>query len=60
MNTDFLIETENSYYIKKEDIGELEALTNFVPLSAYLENAPVTNSFFNVVGFINEKTVIVL
>ena len=60
MNTDFLTETENSFYIKKEDVSKLNDLENFIPLDAYLENAPVTISFFNVIGFINEKTVIVL
>ena len=57
---EFLIETDNSFYIKKEDIKKLAKVENYVPLSACLENADESNSFFNVIGFIREKTVIVV
>lgn len=59
-NNDFLIETENSYFIKKEDIEQLKNLEDFCFLSDYIEKSEVMPSYFNVIGFYKEKTVIIL
>lgn len=59
-NNNFLLETENSYFIKKEDINKLKTLKDFNYLSEYIENSEVNSSYFNVIGFYKEKTVIIL
>lgn len=59
-NNNFLLETENSYFIKKEDINKLKTLEDFNYLSEYIENSEVSSSYFNVIGFYKEKTVIIL
>lgn len=59
-NNDFLIETENSYFVKKEDKAKLENLQDFHYLSEYIENSETSFSFFNVIGFYKEKTVVII
>ncbi|MCM1260563.1 MAG: hypothetical protein NC222_06370 [Staphylococcus sp.] len=56
---DFLIETEMCYYCKIEHLPMLKQLENFVPMSAYLEETEVLPAYFNVVGYIEEKAVLI-
>ncbi|MBR3832585.1 MAG: hypothetical protein IKJ72_03035 [Mycoplasmataceae bacterium] len=55
----FLIETEMCYYCKIENLNKLKMLEEFVPMSHYLENADVLPAYFNVVGYIREKAVLI-
>lgn len=58
-NHNFLTETEMCYYCKIEHLPKLNQLEDFVPMSAYLEETEVLPAYFNVVGYIKEKAVLI-
>lgn len=56
----YLIEDEAFYYCNKENIEELKQFEDFVPLSILLENSDVSNAYYNVIGQIYGKNVMVI
>lgn len=59
MNYNFLKETELCYYCDIKNLPKLQELEEFVPMSAYLEETEVLPAYFNVVGYIREKAVLI-
>lgn len=57
---DFLTQDETYIYCKKEDILKLQDIENFIPLENYIENAKVRKSYYNIIGYINFKQVIII
>ena len=57
---EFLTEDINHYYCPKENVEELKEYENFIPLSDLLEDSSVTNAFYNVIGTLYGKHVVVL
>lgn len=55
----FLTETELCYYCKVENLNKLKKIEEFIPLSHYLEDTEVLPAYFNVIGYIKEKAVII-
>lgn len=56
---DFLYEDECYIYCSKENSYELKNVEGFIPLDYYLENAEVRRLYYNVVGYIGFKQVII-
>lgn len=57
---DFLTQDETYIYCKIEDILKLQDIENFIPLENYIENAKVRKSYYNIIGYINFKQVIII
>lgn len=57
---EFLKEDEAFYYCQKENVSEIRDYEDFIPLSDLLEDSNVTNAYFNVIGQIKGKNVIVI
>ena len=57
---DFLTQDETYIYCKKEDILKLQDIENFIPLENYIEDAQVRKSYYNIIGYINFKQVIII
>lgn len=55
----FLTQDETYIYCKKEDISKLQDLENFIPLENYIEDAEVRKSYYNVIGYIDFKQVVI-
>ena len=60
MNYDFLMADEAFWYCTKDNLDQLLELENFIPLSDLLENSTVSNAYYNVIGTLNGKEVIVI
>lgn len=56
----YLLQDEAFFYCPKSNIRDIIKFEQFVPLSDLLENAEVSNAFYNVIGQINGKNVIVI
>lgn len=57
---DFLTQDETYIYCKKQDVSKLQEITDFIPLENYIEDAPVKQSYYNVIGYIRFKQVIII
>lgn len=57
---EYLTEDDVFYYCPKENVDDIKEYENFIPLSDLLEDSSVTNAFYNVIGQIFGKNVIVL
>ena len=57
---DYLTEDEAFFYCPKDCVSSIEDYEDFVPLSDLLENSAVSNAFYNVIGQIKGKNVVVL
>ena len=59
-NYNFLTEDEAFWYCSKDNLDTLKALENFIPLSDLLEDSVVSNTYYNVIGTLDGKEVIVI
>lgn len=57
---DYLSEDESFIYCPKENINDIYSYEYFIPLGDLLEDSMVTSAFFNVIGQINGKNVLVI
>ena len=57
---EFLTEDINHYYCPKENVEELKEYENFIPLSDLLEDSSVTDAYYNCIGTLYGKHVVVL
>lgn len=57
---EFLTEDINHFYCPKENVEDIKSLEDFIPLSDLLEDSSVTNAFYNVIGTLYGKHVVVL
>lgn len=57
---EYLKEDTSFYYCPKSNITDIQAFEDFIPLSALLEDSTVTNAYFNVIGVLYNKFVIVV
>ena len=56
----FLTEDESFYYCPKDNINDIKEYEDFIPLSDLLDDSSVSNAYFNVIGQIKGKNVIVI
>ena len=57
---DYLTEDESFFYCPKDNVNYIKEFEDFVPLSWLLEDSVVSNAFYNVIGQINGKNVVVI
>lgn len=56
----YITEDEAFYYCPKHFVKDIYSFEYFVPLTKLLEDSIVTSAFFNVIGQIKGKNVIVI
>lgn len=56
----YLSEDESFIYCPKENINDIYSYEYFIPLEDLLEDSMVTSAFFNVIGQVNGKNVLVI
>ena len=57
---DYLSEDESFIYCPKENINDIYSYEYFIPLDDLLEDSMVTSAFFNIIGQISGKNVLVI
>ena len=57
---DYLSEDESFIYCPKENINDIYSYEYFIPLEDLLEDSIVTSAFFNVIGQVSGKNVLVI
>ena len=57
---DYLSEDESFIYCPKENIKDIYSYEYFIPLGDLLGDSIVTSAFFNIIGQINGKNVLVI
>lgn len=57
---DYLTEDEAFFYCPKDNVNDIKEFEDFVPLSWLLEDSAVSNAFYNVIGQIKGKNVVVI
>ena len=57
---DYLSEDESFIYCPKENINDIYSYEYFIPLEDLLEDSMVTSAFFNVIGQVSGKNVLVI
>ena len=60
MNYDFLTEDEAFFYCPKDNVNDVKEYEDFIPLSDLLEDSNVSNAYYNVIGQIKGKNVVVI
>lgn len=56
---DYLTQDETYIYCKKEDLSKLQEYNKFIPLDDYMEQANARKLYYNVIGFIDFKQVVI-
>lgn len=56
----YLTEDESFFYCPKDFIDDIKELEYFIPLSWLLEDSNVSNAFYNVIGTLYGKNVVVI
>ena len=56
----YLTEDESFYYCPKANVVDIVDFEEFIPLGDLLEDSAVTNAYYNVIGQIHGKNVIVI
>lgn len=57
---DCLTEDESFFYCPKDNVNDIKEYENFIPLSWLLEDSNVSNAFYNIIGQIKGKNVVVI
>ena len=57
---DYLSEDESFIYCPKENINDIYSYEYFIPLGDLLEDSIVTSAFFNIIGTLYGKLVIII
>lgn len=57
---DYLSEDESFIYCPKENINDIYSYEYFIPLDDLLEDSMVTSAFFNIIGQVSGKNVLVI
>ena len=57
---DYLSEDESFIYCPKENINDIYSYEYFIPLDDLLEDSIVTSAFFNIIGTLYGKLVIII
>lgn len=57
---DYLSEDESFIYCPKENINDIYSYEYFIPLDDLLEDSIVTSAFFNIIGQVSGKNVLVI
>ena len=57
---DYLTEDEAFYYCPKNKVEDIKQFEDFIPLSDLLEDSLVSNTYYNVIGTLDGKEVIVI
>ena len=58
--SNYLTEDEAFYYCPKDFINDIKEYEDFIPLSDLLEDSAVSSAYYNVIGQIHGKNVIVI
>ena len=56
----YLSEDESFIYCPKENINDIYSYEYFIPLEDLLEDSMVTSAFFNIIGQVSGKNVLVI
>lgn len=57
---EYITQDESYYYVTKEHINDIKEYENFIPLDDLLDNTDVTSAYYNVIGVIFGRLVIVI
>lgn len=60
MNYNFLTADEAFWYCTKDNLNQLLELEDFIPLSDLLEDSAVSNAYYNVIGTLDGKEVVII
>lgn len=55
----YLTQDETYIYCSKMDISRLSEIDNYIPLEDYIEDAEVRKLYYNVIGYIGFKQVVI-
>lgn len=56
----YLTEDESFYYCPKDNVNDIKEYEDFIPLSDLLDDSSVSSAYYNVIGQIKGKNVIVI
>lgn len=57
---EYLSEDESYFYCPKDNVNDIKGYEDFIPLSDLLDDDIVSNAFYNCIGQINGKNVVVI
>lgn len=57
---DYLTEDESFFYCPKDNVNDIKEFEYFIPLSWLLEDSNVSNAYYNVIGTLYGKNVVVI
>lgn len=57
---EYITEDECFIYVPKNNVEEIKEYKEFIPLSDLLEDSAVTNAYYNVIGQIHGKNVVII
>ena len=57
---DYLTEDESFFYCPKDNVNDITEFEDFIPLSWLLEDSNVSNAYYNVIGTLYGKEVIII
>ena len=57
---EYITQDESYYYVTKEHIADVKQYEHFIPLDDLLDNTDVTSAYYNCIGTIFGKLVIVI
>ena len=57
---EYITEDEVFYYCPKENVDDIKSFEDFIPLSDLLENSVVSNAYYNIIGTLFGKEVIII
>lgn len=56
----YLQQDEAFFYCQKANVEDIKSFEDFIPLSDLLEDSTVTNAYYNIIGTLYGKEVIVI
>ena len=57
---EYLTEDESFFYCPKDNVNDIKEFEDFIPLSRLLEDSAVSNAYYNVIGQIKGKNVVII
>lgn len=57
---EYLTQDESYFYCPKDNVNDIKEHEDFIPLSDLLDDDTVSNAYYNCIGQINGKNVIVI
>lgn len=60
MIPNYITEDESFYYCPKDNVNDIKEYEDFIPLSDLLDDSSVSSAYYNIIGQIKGKNVIVI